>query len=349
MRRIPWLGALVLLGALTLSACDVSLSADAARVNGQQIGQKTLNDTMTGITKTSGFFCVITGGQSAAFHGAGGHNTYSSSIAAALLTTFVDSKVFLNAAKQMGLPLTPLAKQLAVQESSNELAPASGSSCTAPGATVLQSIPLPFRNALLDLTAARSAIGAHLAKVALTPAGMASYAASHQSAARLDCISAIVVATKASALALAHTAKAGASFSALARAHSTDAASAAQGGVLGCVPPSDLTSPLSGVVAALAPGQISAPIAINSSYVILLLSARRPATDLEIGSLMESAVNTKVNNLLDAVLAKAKVQVDPNYGSWKNAGGSWQVVPPSGPASKWVNNLPAVTPTPASN
>jgi parvulin-like peptidyl-prolyl isomerase len=336
------IAALGLAFALLITACDSSVSPEAARVNGSSISEQTLDDALNGLQSSPAFACIVSGGGQVALHGKGGSSTYSAAVSAELLTTLIDGKLLQNAAQHLGLSLTPIGRKVAEDESASQLGPTSTSTCKTAGATVLQSLPASFRAAFLSLAQARTELGAKFAGVALDADAIEAYARAHPKVSELYCVSAIITSTKPAAQALVSAARSGASFSDLAKAHSIDPTSAARGGALGCALSGQLTSQLQGPVLALGIGQVSEPISFDGSFVVLQLTSKKQASDEDVASVIEQSVNGQLSTYLKNLQKNANVEVDARYGKWQNAAGGWQVTPPSGPAAKYLPNASAL-------
>lgn len=335
----------VAVASVALGACNANLGADAAHVNGTTITEQHLDSTLTAIRKNSDYTCVLSSATGGLVTAGAGKGTYATAFASSILTTLVEERALAKAVADQHLVLGGFARTVSVQALQAQLAPPQGSSCTASGSAVLSSLPSSYRNFLVDLQAEQAVLLANGAGVALTKAGMAAYAKAHPKATSLECVSAIEVSSKAEATSLATQVRAGASFATLAKKHSLDQASAASGGALGCVLPSQIASSLGKTVAALGPGQVSAPVPFGSSYVIFQLTARKPAPPAEVANAVLQSQASKDTAIITAALQKVHVRVEPRYGSWKKVSGVWQVVPPKGPPSTLLANPAAVTPS----
>jgi len=73
-------------------------------------------------------------------------------------------------------------------------------------------------------------------------------------------------------------ARAGQDFAALSRAHSTDEATRAAGGLLEPLPPSQLPAPLRKAIQGLQAGQVSEPVQFKDTFVVLKVVERAPST-----------------------------------------------------------------------
>jgi len=335
----------LLVGSVALGACNADLSATAAHVDGSAISEARLDHTMSAIGADAAYRCVLSGSSGSVAVSGAGEGTYATTFAASLLTTLVEERALQASLAGKHLHLTSFGRSVATSDLEAQLAPPSGSSCTASGSAVLSGLPQSYRSFLVQLQTEQAALMANDAGVALTASGMRRYAAAHPTSTTLECVSAIEVTSKAEATSLAAEARSGAaSFASLAKKYSIDQSSAASGGALGCVLPAQLTSSLSGVVSALSPGSVSTPVAFGPDYVVFQLTSRVPASASEVASVVLETEASKDSALVVAALKRARVAVDPQYGHWKDVAGVWQVAPPVGPPSKLLENSAAVTP-----
>lgn len=133
----------------------------------------------------------------------------------------------------------------------------------------------------------------------------------------VPCVSHILVDTEAEALDVLARLDAGEDFAALATELSTDPGSGAQGGDLGCVPPTQWVPEFAEALLALEVGEISDPVASQFGAHVI---RRDPPPDqllLEAGALARQ-------RLLQAWLTdrsiEADVYVDPSVGVWSGTG-----------------------------
>jgi hypothetical protein len=337
--------AAVALAGLVLGACDASFTPDAAQVGGVGISRATLDNVMSEAASSSSFRCDLE--QNLAVSGSGVSSTFSKAFADQELELLIQHQVFAEEIARLGLRETSIADELAVSEVETGLTPSSSSTCTATGATVFNSLPHGYAELLVSVQADQDIMGAHLGGTTLTSSGLAAYAAAHPAAAKLTCVSAIVVAKEATAAKIVKLVDAGASFGELAKADSTDSTSAADNGALGCLYPSDFTVPLNTIIENLPLATPSAPISFSGSWVLLEVTARQPGTALGAAGAVVNAESAASNSFADRLIARAHVTVDPQYGVWKKSSGNYTVVAASGPPDALVTNAVPLTPSAA--
>jgi parvulin-like peptidyl-prolyl isomerase len=151
----------------------------------------------------------------------------------------------------------------------------------------------------------------------------------------------IEVGAKATALSLRSQILGGASFAVLARAHSIDSTTAPEGGVLGCIPDAEFTAPLNKVIAGLTVGRVSSPISFSSDWLLLLVSRREPETSQQLIPSLVTQEQSALNTYFPRLLGSAKVEVDPQYGTWITKGSLARVQANAGPPADVVPNAGA--------
>jgi len=127
----------------------------------------------------------------------------------------------------------------------------------------------------------------------------------------------ILVTSPADALALTGQLAAGADFATLARQHSIDTGSAAQGGELGCLDNQQFVTGFQQVAQTQPVGQVSAPVQTQFGYHLILVRDVPQTADLQGLALSEVL----------GLGRGARVTVDPRYGTWDRRTG--RVVPPA--------------------
>jgi hypothetical protein len=332
---------LVAAGALALSACDANFLPTAARVDGSFVSQSTLNQALDSVASDAGYRCLLESSAGANVVAGVARGTYSASFTAGALSLLIEAKAADAAIAHAGLVVGPLATTLADDELATSFSPSTGSTCTEPGTEVLASLGSSFRHALVSLQADQDVLAAHAVGAALTTTGVRAYAAQHPKETALDCTEAIEVASRAKAGQLAEAIKGGASFALVAKKNSIDA-SGQRGGALGCLAPSALTSPLNHVVASLSVGVLSAPVQFGGDWILFEVTSRRAPTLSEAASALVHAGTVSASQAINAAVARAHVEVDPRYGTWRKVGSTYEVRAPTGPPLRLLPNPSAV-------
>ena len=344
MSRLPIALVALVLGSFVLSACNAQFTPYAARVEGATISQATLDSALDSIANDPGYRCVVetTSGGAVNVTGAGS-GTYNATFASAALSLLVEAQAVKTHIEAMHLHVSPFADEVASTQLPADFGPPSGSSCTATGAEVFRSLPDRYRNVLLGLQANEDVLAARAVGVPLTMAGLAAFARKHPASTTLDCARVIEVASSEKATQLAIAIRAGVSFAVIAKKNSLDTFSAPRGGNLGCVLPTALINPLGHIISTLSVGELSAPIAFRSDWLLLEVTRRTADSLADIATKTVLPQGTQAATAeLARIVAHAKVSVDPRYGTWAKVKSAFQVRPPSGPPLDLVPNPGAV-------
>ena len=350
VRRLLIPLALTVLVAVGLSACDVSVTPGAARIGSETISKATLTDAVKAVASDKGFVCTISEDDSSAsisIQGAGS-GTYDAGFTASQLTEIIKQRVSSDVVAKLGIAVTPAETAIGRLRLDAELNPPSGSTCTEGGTQAVGDLAASYRNVLASEETNLDLIAAHLAGVPLSTAGLAAYAKAQESIAYDDCVSAILTTTQSAAASARSAIASGKSFASVAKADSKDTNSAPEGGVLGCLPVTNFQSPLDTDLETLPIGQVSQPIEFangtTTGYVLLLITSRQAPTTLEALNALVNAKTNAANSALAKAEAAADVSVDPEFGTWQDVDGDYQVVPPTGPASGYLADPTAITP-----
>lgn len=149
------------------------------------------------------------------------------------------------------------------------------------------------------------------------------------------CVSHILVATEAEAQDVMTRLDNGEDFATLAEELSTDTASAANGGALGCASPDTFVESFRDAVLAAPVGEVYDQIVqSNFGYHVILVTQRDepaeadlPTEDELISTIQDNAALTDLNQWFLDEVAKADVTVKEEYGTWDPS--TPRVVPPS--------------------
>jgi len=325
---------------LGLSGCNVRFSPYAAVVNGSEISQQQLSDSLSAIADNASYRCMIEAGGTSQLLGAG-EGTFNSAFGAEVLSILIQDEIVRQHVAGLGLSEPSSVDPVALAQLQAAFTPSTG--CPGSGASLMAAFPPAYRKLLLGFQADEDALDAHLAGAALSPASLAAFAARHRTEMTLACVSVIQVGTKAAAASLRGRILRGASFAALARAHSTDTSSAPHGGVIGCIPDTEFTAPLNNVIAALSVGRVSSPVAFSSAWLLLLVRQRTPETYAQLVPSVVAQEQGALNDLLPRIIRSARVEVDPQYGTWSTKASVARVQPNTGPPARIVPNPGAGT------
>jgi hypothetical protein len=321
-----------------LSGCNVRFSPYAAVVNGSVIPQSQLRNALVAVVNDAGYKCSIEAGGTSHILGAG-QGTYNATFAAQMLSILIQDKVVREDVARMRLAEPSSLEAAALAQLELASTPASG--CTGSGASVLAAFPTWYRQVLIRFQEDEDALSAHLAGTSLGQGALDAYVARHRAAMTQACVSVIETSSKATALSLRSQIHSLASFASVARAHSVDTTTAANGGVIGCVPDADFNPPLNTVLAGLKVGTVSSPVPFSSDWLLLLVSQRQKETYQQVIQSLVSEELHSLNTVFPHLLATAKVEVDPQYGTWSTKGTLARVKANAGPPAKIVPNAGA--------
>ncbi|MDQ1401872.1 MAG: foldase protein PrsA [Actinomycetota bacterium] len=190
-----------------------------------------------------------------------------------------------------------------------------------------------YQNDLVESNAAVTVLRDWLSNRA-TAASVRQYYDQHAKEFSETCIRQILVKDKAAADAARARVTSGEDFGAVADAVSTDA-SKAKGGDLGCLTATEedsLDPPFRAAADALAVGQISPLVQSQFGFHIINITQRRARAFDETVQQQIAGTLSDISTFVRDLVARAKVSVNPRYGSFdkKNFAG---VVPPKAPAT----------------
>lgn len=179
------------------------------------------------------------------------------------------------------------------------------------------------------------------------------YYDSHKDDFASACVSHILVASREKADEIKDRIGRGEDFAAIARAESTDTQSAQKGGELGC----DINQETGFVPEFLLAvfnqpvGEVGAPVQTQFGFHIIKVTARQtPPYDQvkdQARQKLAASGQEKLLTWLQETVAKAKIEINPKYGTFNKEGASPGVVPPARPADASSTTVPPLVPGPA--
>jgi hypothetical protein len=318
--------ALAALAAVGFGVAGCSAVRPAAlTVNGHDISQSSVNRELEAIADNPGLRSRLSETE----------GTIKSSGTAVWLTQLVSNEVVDRELARRRIKVSPDDQQLGVAQAEDFFG----------GANVFAPFRAWFRERVVERFARQQALFREIG----TPTGDADVQAAYLTTIarlRAECrsgrfVSHILVPTREQAAALAAQLAAGASFEAVARQQSTDRVSAADGGELGCIDGQQFTPPFAQAASAAPLNQVAGPVQTEFGWHLILVRDTIPFEVLE-GPLRRQLAqqSPEAQRKLGALVAKAKVDVDPRYGRWVVRAGRGTVEPPRGAPS-----LSATTPT----
>jgi parvulin-like peptidyl-prolyl isomerase len=272
-----------------------------------------------------------------------GKNTVDPRLAAGWLTSVIYDKLISVEFAERKLKLTPAdtdagRAQLATQFGDEAVADA---------------FPKWFRDRLVARNARALAVRTALSGVSVSDDSLRKYFEDHKADFGQNCVSHILVKTKAESEAVMARLKRGEDFAAVARQVSIDTGSGAKGGDLGCNPKGVFVAEFDQAASTQPIGQLSdPPVQTQYGFHIIIVRERKEATFEEAREQAQAAVNAQTQNafreFLASAVTSAKVTVDERYGTFEASGTGQapEVIPPSPPRPKTerTDNTPTTEP-----
>ena len=329
-KLLPLLIALV---ALFGAACGDVVDSYAAKVNGTRISQDDLDEELNVILDNKelleGIESQMGPGESVRGTGKG---TVNSSFAARLLTRRIFLELIHQEVERRNIRISPEQMDQAEQQAQQQF----GSPET------FEKFPESYRQTVIRSNAEVGALQADVAKAGVSQEDVQRFYDQNAAQFRGRCVSHILVDTKEQADQIKAELDRGGNFAELAGRNSKDnqgptGGSAAQGGSLGCFEPGQplqFVPEFKAVAETLPPGQVSAPVQSQFGFHIIKVTESRSFAEAEqeirqqLGS--EQAQSGFDTLLLDLV-NKAKIEVNPKYGTFSKRRENLGVVAPEAP------------------
>ena len=219
---------------------------------------------------------------------------------------------------------------------------------------VAGAFPRWFQQRLIGRNARAMAVRTAVSGVDLSDASLRKYFDAHQSDFSQNCLSHILVKTKAEADSALSRIKGGKDFAAVAKSVSIDTGSGTKGGDLGCNPKGAFVPEFDKVASELPVGQLSDPVQTQYGWHIILVRDRKTSTFEADREQVKAAVNAQsegaFRQFLQQALTTAKVTIDKRYGTFAPAasGQPPSVIPPAVPKlnTERTDNVPTTEPLP---
>jgi hypothetical protein len=330
------LSLVVLVAVLALPACSssggiFSSGSVAATINGHEISADDVTRGAHGFGE-SAIFRQQLSSQGVDLEPDGPVPT---SFAAQWLQTLIQTEATRQLAAKRDVKATDEGKALAAQQFATQ----------DQNGQAFRQLPKWLQNQIIDTTALQQAL-----RTSITPAAVSDTKldqAYQQLAA--DCASKrlighILVATPEEAQQVVDRVKGGETFAAVAADVSTDTGSAPQGGLLMCEGSSQweqIDATFRSAAEATAPGQVSAPVQTQFGYHVIEALDLTPenARPLVLAAVQG---DDALAPIFGRFIKKAKIAVNPRFGTIKRSGTSFSITPPT---PKKVRSLPAETPS----
>ncbi len=314
--------------ALTGMAACKSATPYAAKVNGEPLSKAGLDNELNAIRGNAKYLEALKQAQvPVAGAGAG---TFNSQFVARILTRRIYLELIHQEFVRRKLKLTD--KDLAGAR--QQLAASIGDE------SVLDDFPKAYYNEIRRTTAEVTVLQNALADT--SEANLRKYYGEHLDQFESACAAHILVATEPEAAKIVKSLGSAkdkkATFADLAKKQSTDTGSGANGGDLGCAAPSGYVAEFKDAVRTQKIGVIGEPVKTQFGYHVIRVDSREEAKPYaEVKEQVKTAITDSqqgpFNEFLTNASSKAKVEVNPRYGSFDKTAESPEVKPPEAPAA----------------
>jgi foldase protein PrsA len=323
-------GAVVLV--ITGTAACKSAEPYAVKVNGQTVSKSDFDDELKAIRDNTQYRQAVE--QTIKVTGTG-DDTFNQQFVAQVLTRRVYFTLVHQEFVRRNLKLT----RADLSTSRAEVVQAIG------GPQVFAAFRKSYQTFLIHTNAEVDVLATKLANT--SPANLRAYYNDHIDQFEDVCAAHILVDTKAKADAiekqLAKAKDKKTTFADIAKKESKDTGSGAKGGDLGCAAPSNYVAEFKDAVRTQKIGVIGQPVKSQFGYHIIRVDSREPAKPFaEVKDQVKSAITDSqqgaFTQFLTEASTKAKVEVNPRFGTFDTSGQQPEVVPPKAPASATDNS-----------
>ncbi len=326
MKRL-FLASFVALSLFTLGACK-SAEPYAAKVNGVTLTKADLDRELNAIRDNKDYAKLIE--QAGTNVNGTGNDTLDATFVARVLSRRILFELVHQEVLKRRLKLTAEAKSAAKQQVVSSI----GDEKT------LDKFPKDYVDELERTNAEVYVLQNALADT--SDKNLEKYYEAHKADFVSVCAAHILVATKAEADSIEKQLKAAkdkaATFAELAKTKSKDTGSGANGGDLGCAAPSGYVEEFKQATLTQKVGVIGDPVQTQYGYHIIRVDKRddaKPFAEVkeEVRNALTQDSSVPFTEFLKSASAKAKVEVNPRYGTYESSGDLAQVVPPKAPSN----------------
>ncbi len=273
-----------------------------------------------------------------------GKKTVDPRLAAGWLTAVIYDKVITHEFERRKLTVTPAD----TEQAKTQMATQFGSP------EVANAFPKWFQDRLVGRNARAVAVRSALSGVNFSDEALRRYYDEHQADFAQNCVSHILVRSKADADAVGARLRGGEDFATVAKAVSADTGSGARGGDLGCNPKGTFVPEFDEAASQLAVGELSEPVQTQFGFHVILVQERKQAdfdgSKEEIRAALNSQSQAAFRQFLQEAVNEVRVTVDERYGTFEApaAGQAPEVLPPKVPEpnTERTDNTPATEPLP---
>jgi hypothetical protein len=334
--------------AVLLSACGDAGQPSAAKIGSTRISRSDFEDELQTISENKPLAAQLKKQSGLTLNPS--HGGVSSSLATPWLNSTINQTLVDREFKRRHLKVSP----------ANRAAAKTAAASTFLTAKIFNAFPKAFRDLVIERGARIEALKDSLPQPqAATDAVLAQLAVSTkpQYCPSGKLVAHIMVKTREEADAIEAQLAQGADFATLARDKSTDTGSAGTGGLVACTDTQQyqqLDQAFRTAVEATPVGSVSAPVQTQLGYHVIKVSPwdlanARPVLEQAYAQQQENPLTSFINRQL----LKAKIWVDPRYGTLQRTNQTVTVVPPKAPnpqskpaGSTTTTSIPTGTPTP---
>jgi foldase protein PrsA len=339
-RLFPFFTAPAIALAILATACG-SVSPYAAKVDNKSISQKDLETELRSIAANGPYLKLIESRQQVKGTGAG---TFDAAFTALALTRQIYYELIATELAARKLVVSPedlaAARETVIEQIQGE--------------DVFKDFPEAYQEELIRRQAQLDLLTLSLNGVTgSTEDAARAYYDSHKDEFANACVSHILVTSRERADDVRGRIGRGEDFATVARAESQDTQSAQKGGELGC----DINQATGYVPEFLLAvfnqpvGEVGAPVQTQFGFHLIKVTARQtpPYDQVKDQARQKLATNgqEKLLTWLQETVTKAKIEINPKYGTFNKEGASPGVVPPARPADGTSTSTPPLVPGPA--
>ena len=341
MRRLSTFFTAPVVALAVMAAACGSVSPYAAKVDNRSISQDDLETELRSIAANGPYLKLVESRQQVKGTGAG---TFDAAFTALALTRQIYYRLISTELTGRKLAVTPADLDVARAEVIEQIQ----------GEDVFKDFPKAYqdelirRQAQLDLlTLALNGVTGSVEEAAKA------YYDGHKEEFASACVSHILVASREKADDVRGRIGRGEDFAAVAKTESTDSQSAQKGGELGC----DITQETGFVpefllaVFAQPVGEVGAPVQTQFGFHVIKVTTRQTPPYDQVKDQARQKLSTngqeKLLTWLQETVAKAKIEINPKYGTFNKEGASPGVVPPARPADATPTSSVGIVPGPA--
>ncbi len=324
-KRTAFVASVLGVALMVTTACS-SVSPYAAKVDGQRISEDTLVGELRSIAANEDYLKLVEERQPVRGTGQG---TFDSAFTALALTrqiyyTLIETEL---TRRKLTVGDTDLAaaKTLVIQQLSGE--------------EVFNKFPQDYQDDLVRRQAELDLLTLSVNELGSPEQAARTYYDNNPNEFSTACVSHILVTEEAKANELRGRLAAGEDFATLARSDSIDDGSKATGGDLGCdiTPETNFVPEFQLAVFTQPVGEVGAPVKTEFGYHLIKVTKRDVAPYEQASAAARQKVTDagqeKVLALLQETVQKARIEINPKYGSFRKTGGSPGVVPPESGAT----------------